>query len=91
MATVGIDEAMLFKLTDSLQLERHVSPLRGRPVLYVRGLLDPVDPAPSLERLEAALEPSRSLHLRTGHATVMIHRRRIQAEIHNFLQETKAI
>ncbi len=91
MRRVGIDESKLWVMTDSLQLERHVPRLRGRPTLYVRGEFDPVDPSPSLERLEEALGPMRSLVLPTGHATLFLYRNRILHDTVAFLEETGGV
>ena len=87
MLQVGIDETRLVRMTDSIQLERHMPRLRNHPVLYIDGIYDRVDPPPSLERLEAALRPARSVHLPAGHATIVLYRRRIIREISLFLTE----
>jgi pimeloyl-ACP methyl ester carboxylesterase len=85
MRRAGIDEERLFRLVDSLQLERYVPALHDRPVLYIVGERDRVDPPPSLEWLERALQPTRSVHLRAGHASVTLCRKRVAAEILAFL------
>ncbi len=87
MEAVGIDEPRLWRMTESVQLERYAPRLRGRGVLYVAGDYDRVDPPPSLARLEAALAPSHTLHLRAGHATVLFYRRAITRAIWSFLAE----
>lgn len=87
MERAGIDRARLYELVDSLQLERHMAPLRGAPTMMVRGLHDHVDPPPSLERLEHALAPRRALHLPAGHATVVAWRTPIMREVDAFLLE----
>jgi pimeloyl-ACP methyl ester carboxylesterase len=76
----GIDAARLEHMVRSLELERHVAPLHGRPVLHVRGLHDFVDPPPSGERLEAALQPLRALRLHAGHSSQALFRKTIAAE-----------
>ncbi len=91
MRKVGIDLDTLYRLTDSLQLERHVAGLREHDVLYVRGLHDGVDPHPSLDRLEDALAPTESLALDAGHATLMFLRARIQGTAIEFLRRTGAL
>ena len=91
MERAGIDSDTLYRLTDSLQLERHVERLREHEVLYVRGLHDGVDPHPSLDRLEHALAPSASLTLDVGHATLVFLRDRIQGTAIEFLRRTGAI
>lgn len=91
MERVGIDLDMLFRLTDSLQLERHVQALRDHDVLYVRGVHDGVDPHPSLDRLEQALAPTESLRLDVGHATLVLLRDRVLAASIDFLRKTGAI
>lgn len=84
---VGIDGDRLDRMVDAIQLERYVSRLRGRPVLYVAGRHDRVDPPPSSHRLEAALAPSRSIWLNSGHGTVMLERAKIAKEVFRFLGE----
>ena len=91
MRRVGIDLDSLYRLTDSLQLERHVEKLRGHDVMYIRGLHDGVDPYPSLDRLEHALAPTESLTLDAGHATLMFLRQRIHGAAIEFLTRTGAI
>jgi hypothetical protein len=85
MLRVGIDEARLERMTETLQLDRWVRKLAGYPVLYIDGIHDRVDPPPSLDRLRAALNPSRAVHLPAGHATVFLHRREVTREIVRFL------
>ena len=83
----GIDGDRLDRMVDAVQLERYVPRLRGRPVLYITGRHDRVDPAPSSHRLEAALAPTRSIWLDSGHGTVMLERARIAREVFRFLEE----
>jgi pimeloyl-ACP methyl ester carboxylesterase len=83
----GIDGERLDRMLDAIQLERYVPQLRGRPVLYVAGRHDLVDPPPSNVRLEAALSPTRSVWLDSGHGTVVLERRRIANEVFRFLAE----
>lgn len=87
MLRVGIDEVRLARMTESIQLERHVPRLARRPVLYVDGVYDRVDPPPSLDRLLEALKPSRVLRLPAGHATTVLHRREIVAAILEFFED----
>jgi pimeloyl-ACP methyl ester carboxylesterase len=83
----GIDGDRLDRMVDAVQLERYVPRLRGRPVLYVAGRHDRVDPPPSSHRLEAALAPTRSIWLDLGHGTVVLERARIAREVFRFLEE----
>jgi pimeloyl-ACP methyl ester carboxylesterase len=83
----GIDGDRLDRMVDAIQLERYVSRLRGRPVFFITGRHDRVDPPPSPHRLEAALAPTRSLWLNSGHGTVMFERARIAKEVFRFLEE----
>src|SRR5262245_61132919 len=83
----GVDGDRLDRMVDAIQLERYVSKLRGRPVLFITGRHDRVDPPPSPHRLEAALAPTRSLWLNSGHSTVMFERARIASEVFRFLEE----
>lgn len=83
----GIDGERLDRMVDAIQLERYVPRLRGRPVLYVAGRHDRVDPPPSAHRLEAALAPTRSVWLNSGHGTVVFERARIAKEVFRFLDE----
>ncbi len=83
----GIDGDRLDRMVDAVQLERYVPRLRGRLVLYIAGRHDRVDPPPSSHRLEAALAPTRSVWLDSGHGTVMLERARIAAEVFRFLEE----
>ena len=81
----GIDGDRLDRMADAIQLERYVSRLRGRPVLYIAGRHDRVDPPPSSHRLEAALAPTRSMWLNSGHGTVLFERAKIAKEVFRFL------
>ncbi|HZN54109.1 MAG TPA: hypothetical protein VFB67_02200 [Candidatus Polarisedimenticolaceae bacterium] len=81
----GIEGDRLDRMVDPIQLERYVAPLRGRPILFIAGHHDRVDPAPSSQRLEAALAPTRSVWLDSGHGTVLLERSRIAAEVFRFL------
>jgi len=83
----GIDGDRLERMVDAIQLERYVPALRGRPVLYVAGRHDLVDPPPSSERLEQALAPTRSIWLDSGHGTVVLERARIAREVFRFLDD----
>jgi pimeloyl-ACP methyl ester carboxylesterase len=83
----GIDGSRLDRMVDAIQLERYVAVLRGRPILWVAGKHDRVDPPPSAARLEAALAPTRSVWLDAGHATLLLERKRIAREIYRFLEE----
>lgn len=83
----GIDGDRLDRMVDAVQLERYVPRLRGRPVLYVAGRHDRVDPPPSSHRLESALAPTRSVWLDSGHGTVVLERARIAREVFRFLEE----
>jgi pimeloyl-ACP methyl ester carboxylesterase len=56
-------------------------------VLFVAGRHDRVDPPPSPHRLEAALEPTRSVWLNSGHGSVVFERTRISQEVFRFLEE----
>ncbi len=83
----GIDGDRLDRMVDAVQLERYVPRLRGRPVLYIAGRHDRVDPPPSSHRLEAALAPTRSVWLDSGHGTVVLERARIAREVFRFLED----
>ena len=85
MREVGIDTPRLKRMTAALALERHVQVLRGRPVLHVWGMLDPVDPQPSGKRLLAALRPTRSVPIPAGHGSLLLFRRKIAHEMRAFL------
>jgi len=74
-------------MVEAIQLERYAPMLAGRPVLFVAGRHDRVDPAPSGERLEQALAPRRSVWLEAGHATVVLQRERVGREILAFLED----
>jgi pimeloyl-ACP methyl ester carboxylesterase len=87
LSRAGIDGERLDRMVDAIQLERYVSRLRGRPVLYVAGRHDRVDPPPSAHRLEEALAPTRSVWLNSGHGTVLLERARIAKEVFRFLDE----
>jgi pimeloyl-ACP methyl ester carboxylesterase len=91
MRKVGIDRDRLFAMTDSIQLERYAHCLRTRPVLYMRGSRDWVDPAPSLDRLESALRPTRAITLNAGHSNLLLRRRKIFREAIRFLEEAGAL
>jgi pimeloyl-ACP methyl ester carboxylesterase len=88
LRSAGIDGDRLDRMVDAIQLERYVSRLRGRPVLYVAGRHDRVDPPPSSHRLEAALGPTRSIWLNSGHGTVMFERAKIAQEVFRFLGDS---
>ena len=85
LSRAGIDGSRLDRMADAIQLERYVSQLRGRPVLYIAGRHDRVDPPPSSHRLEAALAPTRSIWLNSGHGTVLFERAKIAKEVFRFL------
>ncbi len=82
----GIDDERLLRMVDAIQLERYAPKLHGRQVLFIAGRHDRVDPPPSGERLEAALAPTRSVWLESGHGTVMLERARIAREVCRFLK-----
>ncbi len=86
MQRVGIDEDRLMRMVRTLELDRFASALRGHPVLFIQGRFDEVDPHPSIELLERALQPSRSVRLGAGHASVALWRRRVAREICVFLR-----
>jgi pimeloyl-ACP methyl ester carboxylesterase len=90
MRRVGIDEQKLWTMTESVQLERYVPEL-ARPVLFIRGVHDSVDPPPSPERLERALRPTRAVHLDVGHSTIVFRRARVAREIRTFLRDVGAL
>jgi pimeloyl-ACP methyl ester carboxylesterase len=85
MRAVGIDAPRLRRMAAALALERYVRVLRGRPVLHVWGMFDPVDPQPSGKRLLAALRPTRSVPIPAGHGSLLLFRRSIGKEIRAFL------
>ena len=92
MRSIGIDYDRLLEMTREIQVERHVAGLRGRPILYVYGGQDPVDPSPSLDRLRRALQPRRTLLLpRTGHAAMALIPQRVMPEILRFLRDSGAL
>lgn len=86
----GIAGDKLDRMIDAIQLDRYAPKLRGRRVLFIAGRHDLVDPPPSAERLEAALEPTRSVWLDSGHGTVLLERRRIGREVLGFLEDPTA-
>jgi pimeloyl-ACP methyl ester carboxylesterase len=88
---VGIDATRFDLLVDPLRLERYAHRVGGDRVLYIRGIHDRVDPPPSLERLEKALAPARSIRLDVGHATIVFRRDRVFAETIRFLREHDAV
>jgi hypothetical protein len=88
MLRVGIDESRLERMTEMLQLDRWVQNLADHDVLYIEGIHDRVDPPPSLRRLKEALNPSRVVQLPAGHATIFLHRRKVNEEILRFLKDT---
>ena len=73
----------------AMQFDHLSLALRGRPVLYIAGRHDRVDPPPSSHRLEAALAPTRSIWLDSGHGTVMLERARIAREVFRFLEDNE--
>lgn len=91
MRQVGIDTPRLERMVSTMRLEQHVDRLRGKPVLFVFGRYDEVDPHPSTARLEAALRPARSLRLPAGHASLALFRRRIAREAVEFLHSCGAL
>ncbi len=88
---VGIDEELLFEMTGALDLARYAHRLRDRPVLYVTGRWDRVDPPPSPQRLRRALEPARALTLDAGHGTLLWRRRAILREMLAFFAEVDVL
>lgn len=85
MQRAGIDADKLRKMTESIELERWVDRLKGRRVLYIHGLYDPVDPPPSPERLQQVLQPTRKAILASGHGTVVLERGKVMREMIEFL------
>jgi pimeloyl-ACP methyl ester carboxylesterase len=83
----GIEPDRLDSMVRSLQLERHVIRLNGFPTLHFRGTHDRVDPPPSGERLEKALRPTRSIHLRAGHSSQAFFRKTIARESWKFFSD----
>jgi pimeloyl-ACP methyl ester carboxylesterase len=83
----GIDGDRLDRMVEAIELERYVHRLRGRDVLFIAGRHDRVDPPPSVERLESALQPARSIWLESGHGTVLLERGRIAREVFRFLED----
>jgi hypothetical protein len=91
LARLGIDRESFERAVDAMQLERWAPRLRGRPVLWIAGRHDRVDPPPSSERLERALRPARSLHVDAGHATLVLYRAKVQEAIGEFFEECGVI
>lgn len=87
MLEVGIDEPRLARMARSIELERWVPALRSRPTILIEGEHDRVDPPPSLSRLREALAPASSIRLPAGHATMLLHRRRVAGATLGFLRE----
>jgi hypothetical protein len=87
MQRVGIDARRLERMTEKTYLERHVGRLKDHRLLYIDGVWDAIDPAPSLGRLKQALQPMSSLHLEAGHGTLFFYRKRINQAIEEFLQQ----
>lgn len=85
IAQGGLDPEQFHKWTAALKMERYAESLRGHRLLYIYGGLDRVDPPPSLERLQEALRPEKVVELQAGHGTILLRRRRIAAEILDFL------
>lgn len=88
---LGIAPERFERMVRSLQLELWAPRLRDRPVLWVAGRYDRVDPPPSGERLESALRPRRSLRVDAGHATLLLYRGRVWREIEAFLVDVGVI
>ena len=84
MRAVGIDAPRLQRMVAAVALERYVRVLRGRPLLHVWGMFDPVDPQPSGKRLLAALRPTRSVPIPAGHGSLLMFRRTIAREMRAF-------
>jgi len=91
MRRVGIDLPRLRRMTEALQLERWAERIDGSRVMFVRGRHDPVDPPPSLDRLERSLAPARSLHIDAGHGTLLAARSTIVPAAITFLVERGTI
>lgn len=87
MADAGITAERFLRMVDAIQLERYAPAVRDRPVLYLTGRWDRVDPPPSGERLAASLAPGRSLTLPAGHASLVRLRWRIGTETLRFVDE----
>jgi pimeloyl-ACP methyl ester carboxylesterase len=83
----GIEGERLDRMVEAIQLDKYAHHLRGRRILYVAGRHDLVDPPPSAERLEAELQPTRSIWLESGHSSVVFERARIAREVFGFLDE----
>ncbi|GAB4370282.1 MAG: hypothetical protein Kow0062_04840 [Acidobacteriota bacterium] len=88
---LGIDDRELVRLTGALDLARHATALRDRDVLLIQGRWDPVDPAPSPERLREAIRPRRCVVLDAGHGTLVLRRRAIHRAMLAFLRECGAL
>lgn len=91
MADVGIEGDRFSAMVDAVELERYAAHLRNHPLLYLRGDRDHVDPPPSLDRLEQALEPTRSVLFRARHATLVLIRKQVMGETLRFLHEQGVI
>ena len=91
LAKAGIHRDAFELAVDAMQLERWAPRLRGRPVLWIAGRHDRIDPPPSSARLEAALRPMRTLHLDAGHATLLLCRAAVHEAMGSFLEECGVI
>lgn len=88
---LGIDRESFEHAVDAMQLERWAPRLRGRPVLWIAGRHDRVDPPPSSLRLEAALRPTRTLHVDAGHATLVLYRAAVGDAMVSFFESVGVI
>ncbi len=88
---VGIDEERFLRMTSPARLHPVAGSLRGRPILFIRGAFDRVDPPPSVDRLRDALRPTHELVLPAGHGTLVLFRRRISAAILSFFEEARVV
>jgi hypothetical protein len=88
---LGIDRESFERSVDAMQLERWAPRLRDRPVLWIAGRHDRVDPPPSSERLEAALRPTHSLHVDAGHATLVLYRAAVGEAVVSFFESVGVI
>jgi pimeloyl-ACP methyl ester carboxylesterase len=88
---LGIAPERFERMTAAIELERYAPRLDGRKVLFIAGRYDRVDPHPSIERLEQALRPERSLHLEAGHATLLLYRERMSQAMEDFLASAGVI
>lgn len=88
---VGLSPERFERMTAAIELDRYASRLDGNKVLFVAGRHDDVDPQPSIERLERALRPGRSVHLDAGHATLLLYRSRVWAEMREFFESAGVI